>query len=167
MMISAPAAVRIPSWFGCFRFVQAILVSLLRSLTVDASRDSHVVFGVLMEDHVNYLGIRTDRLMSYLHDIPDQLCFLRLGKTGCEVAFDERHVSSPSLQTCDQVFVVGVAFDKFGKMLAVFDKIDPAALADHEEDIVRRLASRIADDTKQAGRKRTFLLVGPAVAHIA
>jgi hypothetical protein len=53
------------------------------------------------------------------------------------------------------------------KMLAVLDKIDPAALADHEEDIVRRLARRLADDAKQASRKRTFLLVGPAVAHIA
>jgi hypothetical protein len=26
---------------------------------------------------------------------------------------------------------------------------------------------RLADDAKQASRKRTFLLVGPAVAHIA
>ena len=81
-------------------------------------------------------------------------------------AFDERHVSSPSLQTCDEDFVVGVAFDKLGKMLAVLDKIDPAALADHEEDIVRRLARRLADDAKQASRKRTLLLVGPAVARI-
>jgi hypothetical protein len=70
-------------------------------------------------------------------------------------------------QTCDEVFVVGVAFYKFGKMLAVLDKIDPAPLADHEEDVVRGLARRLADDAKQASRKRSFLLVGPAVAHIA
>src|ERR1700732_5250034 len=99
--------------------------------------------------------------MSDFHDIPDQLRFFRLGKIGCDVSFDKRHVSSPSLQTCDEVLVVGVAFDKFGKMLAVFDKVDPAAFANHEEDIVRRLASCLADDAKQASRKRAFLLVSP------
>jgi len=83
------------------------------------------------QNHVDDLRIRTDRLMSDLHDIPNQLRFLGLEKTGCDVAFDERHVSPPSLQTCDEVFVVSVSFDKFGKMLAVFDKIDPAALANH------------------------------------
>jgi len=50
------------------------------------------VFWMLMQDHVNYLRIRTDRLMSCFRDIPDQLRFLRLGKTGCDVAFDERHL---------------------------------------------------------------------------
>jgi len=79
-------------------------------------------------------------LMSYLDDIPDQLRLSGLGKTGLHVAFDVRHVSSLSLQTCDEVLIVGVAFDKFRKMLAVFDKLIPAALADHEEDIVVRLA---------------------------
>src|ERR1700686_2272001 len=71
------------------------------------------------------------------------------------------------LQAGDEIFVVGITCDKFGKMFAVLDKIDPAALADHEEDIVRRLARRLADDAKQASRKRAFLLVCPAVAHIA
>jgi hypothetical protein len=69
------------------------------------------------------------------------------------------------LQTYDEVFVVDVAFDKFGKTLAVLDNIDSAALADHEEDIVRRLARRLADDAKQASLKRTFLFAGPAVAY--
>src|SRR5882724_8081774 len=113
-----------------------------------------------MQDHVDDFRVRTDRLMSYLDDIPDQLRLSGLGKTGCDVAFDVRHVSSLSLQTCDEVLIVGVAFDKFRKMLAVFDKIDPAALADHEEDIVGRLARSLADHAKQASRKRTFLLVG-------
>lgn len=47
------------------------------------------------------------------------------------------------------------------------NKIDPAALTHHEEDIVRRLADCFADELKQASRKRSFLLVGPAVAHVA
>ena len=51
-------------------------------------------------------------------------------------------------------------------MLAVFDKIDATAFANHEKDAVRRFASRLANDAKQASRKRAFLLVGPAVAHI-
>src|SRR5450631_1032357 len=71
------------------------------------------------------------------------------------------------LQAGDEIFVVGVACDKFRKMLAVLDKIDAAAFADHEEDVVGRLARRIADDPKKACRKCAFLLVGPAVAHIA
>src|SRR5579871_323222 len=161
MIISATAAVGIPCWLSASR------VSLLRSPAVDASRDGHVVFRMLMQDHVDDLRIRTDRLMRYLHDIADQLRLLGLGETGCDVTFDERHVSSPSLETCDEVLVVGIAFDKFGKMLAMLDKIDPSALSDDEEDVVRRLARCLADDAKQTSRKRTFLLIGPAVAHIA
>jgi hypothetical protein len=135
--------------------------------SVDAPRNAHVCFGMLDQNHVDDLRVRTDRLMSYLHDIPNQICFLGLGKTGCDVAFDERHVSVSLLQTCDEAFVVDVAFDELGKMLAVFDKIDPATLSDHEEDIVRRLTRRLADNAKQASGKRTFLLIGPTVAHIA
>jgi hypothetical protein len=75
----------------------------------------------------------------------DQFRFSGLGKTGCDMTFDERHMSSPSFQTCDEIFVVGVAFDKFRKMLTVLDKIDSATFADHEEDVVGRLARRRAN----------------------
>ena len=39
------------------------------SLTVDSSRDSHVVFGVFMKDHVNDLRIGTDRLDKGLFEV--------------------------------------------------------------------------------------------------
>jgi hypothetical protein len=66
-----------PPWSHWLRFFR-----LLRGLTVDAPRNTHVCFGMLDQNHVDDLGIRTDRLMGYLDNVPDQLRLAGLGKAG-------------------------------------------------------------------------------------
>jgi hypothetical protein len=97
---------------------------------------------MLNQNDIDDLRIRADRLISHFHDIPDQLRLAELGQTGSDMAFDERHWNISSLQAGDEV-LVGVAFNKFGQVLAVFDEVDASSLADHEEDVVRGLTGSL------------------------
>ena len=50
-----------------------------------------------MQDHIDDLGIRPDRVMRDLDDVPDELFTTLMRETGFDVAFDERHGDPPAI----------------------------------------------------------------------
>jgi hypothetical protein len=119
----------------------------LEVLPIDPTGNADIFSRMFMQNHVNDLRIRPDRVVRDLDDVPDKLFTSLMRETGLDMAFDERHDGSPVVlfKTLNKFFVVRRTLDIFGKMLTVLDEVDSASFANHEKNVVLRLARRGAD----------------------
>lgn len=120
---------------------------LLEVLSIDPTGNADIFSRMFMQDHIDNLGVRSDRVVRDLDDVPDELFTSFLRKTALDMAFDERHNISPTdlFKTFNQFFIVRRTLDILRKVFAVFDEIDSTSLANHEKDVILRFTCRGAD----------------------
>jgi hypothetical protein len=120
---------------------------LLEVLSIDPAGNTDILSRMFVQDHIDNLGVRSNRVVRDLDDVPDELFTSFLRKTDFDVAFDERHNISPSdlFKTFNQFFIVRGALNVLWKMLAMFNEIDSTSLANHEKDVILRFTCRGAD----------------------
>src|SRR4029077_21181790 len=106
-------------------------------LAVNPSGNAHVVGGMLKKENIDDLRIGADRFVGNLDDVTDQLRLPGLGETRCDMTLNVGHSWLPFLlQASNELFVVGIAFDKFGQVLPMLDEVNASSLSDYKEDVV-------------------------------
>ncbi|CAG9242291.1 hypothetical protein PCAR4_1180031 [Paraburkholderia caribensis] len=68
----------------------------LEFLAIDTARYADVLARMLMQNHIDDLRVRTDRVVRDLNDVAHQLFAARWRQSGRNMAFDKRHAATPA-----------------------------------------------------------------------
>ena len=72
-------------------------LGLLEILSVDAAGNTDIFSRMFVQDNVDDLWVRPDRVVRDLNDVPDKSLTPLRRQTSRDMAFDERHNDSPTM----------------------------------------------------------------------